>query len=459
MSNGGNSDVKTLIFAYMSLVDFILPVFVLLGLFWSISKLDFFKNGPFSTRSLQLAFFLRIAMGFGLFLIYSYHYPSRQDADTFKYFDDSKYMYDAFWTNPGDYFKMLFGINCNTEYFNTEYFNNMSNWVRSYDNGLFNDNRLMIRVNAFLRIFSFGNYHVHSIILAFFAFMGSFSLSKLFFEVSRLKVLTYIAVFLVPSLVFWSSGILKEAVLLAALGFFAYHFYQLFDSNRTWKNYVMLFLMSCVLIVLKLYVFMAFFPAIIIWMVISKWRRSLWVYLLMYILFIAIATLIGELNPRYDFVNLIVDKQRQFIRLADFYPVNSRFDLEVLTYEFWSLLLSSPEAIFNVFTKPWPNELNSILYIPSFIENAVILLLLFTTFVYRKALKVKEWDFVIFCLSFCVILYTVIGLTTPITGAIVRYKIPAIPFLIMAVFMLMDFDKIPIRVTQNKLSRWINTFL
>ena len=459
MSNGGNSDVKTLIFAYMSLVGFILPVFVLLGLFWSISKLDFFKNGPFSTRSLQLAFFLRIAMGFGLFLIYSYHYPSRQDADTFKYFDDSKYMYDAFWTNPRDYFKMLFGIHCNTEYFNVEYFNNMSNWVRSYDNGLFNDNRLMIRVNAFLRILSFGNYHVHSIILAFLAFMGSFSLSKLFFEVSRSKVLTYIAVFLVPSLVFWSSGILKEAVLLAALGFFAYHFYQLFDSNRTWKNYVMLFLMSCVLIVLKLYVFMAFFPAIIIWMVISKWRRSLWVYLLMYILFIAIATVIGELNPRYDFVNLIVDKQRQFIRLADFYPVNSRFDLEVLTYEFWSLLLSSPEAIFNVFTKPWPNELNSILYIPSFIENSLILLLLVTTFVYGKALKVREWDFVIFCLSFCIILYTVIGLTTPITGAIVRYKIPAIPFLMMAVFMLMDFDKIPNRFTQNKLSRWINTFL
>ena len=236
MSNGGNSDVKTLIFAYMSLVDFILPVFVLLGLLWSISKLDFFKNGPFSTRSLQLAFFLRIAMGFGLFLIYSYHYPSRQDADTFKYFDDSKYMYDAFWTNPEDYFKMLFGIHCNTEYFNTEYFNNMSNWVRSYDNGLFNDNRLMIRVNAFLRIFSFGNYHVHSIILAFLAFMGSFSLSKLFFEVSRSKVLTYIAVFLVPSLVFWSSGILKEAVLLAALGFFAYHFYHLFDSTSKLIN-------------------------------------------------------------------------------------------------------------------------------------------------------------------------------------------------------------------------------
>ena len=459
MSNEGNSDVKTLIFAYMSLVDFILPILVLLGLFWSISKLDFFKNGPFSTRSLQLAFFLRVVMGFGLFLIYSYHYPSRQDADTFKYFDDSKYMYDAFWTNPGDYFKMLFGINCNTEYFNTEYFNNMSNWVRSYDNGLFNDNRLMIRINAFLRIFSLGNYHVHSIILAFLAFMGSFSLSKLFFEVSRSKVLTYVAVFLVPSLIFWSSGILKEAVLLAALGFFAYHFYQLFGTDKTWKNYVMLFLMSCVLIVMKLYVFLAFIPAILTWYLVSKWKRNIFVYCGVYFVFIFLATAIGEFNPKFDFINLIVDKQKQFLFLAKNTNVNSAFEMEVLDYNLWSLFISSPEAVLNVFTKPWPSEMNSVLFIPAFIENIFLLFILIFSILNKKLLNIKERDFVIFCLSFCIILYTVIGLTTPITGAIVRYKIPAIPFLMMAVFMLIDFDKIPNRFTQNKFSRWINTFL
>ena len=79
--------------------------------------------------------------------------------------------------------------------------------------------------------------------------------------------------------------------------------------------------------------------------------------------------------------------------------------------------------------------------------------------VYRKTLNKKQWDFIIFCVSFSIILFTVIGLTTPITGAIVRYKIPAIPFLFIAVFMFMNSKKLPIIFTENKFSQWVNTFL
>ncbi|MDO7610278.1 MAG: hypothetical protein MUQ68_05425, partial [Crocinitomicaceae bacterium] len=92
MSIQGNSDAKSLTFTSMSIMEFLLPVVWFIGLFWSISKLDFFKRGPFSSQSLQLAFGVRVAMGFLLFLIYSLYYPVRQDADTFKYFDDSQYM-------------------------------------------------------------------------------------------------------------------------------------------------------------------------------------------------------------------------------------------------------------------------------------------------------------------------------------------------------------------------------
>ena len=459
MSNQGNSDAKSLTFTSMSIMEFILPVVWFIGLFWSISKLNFFKSGPFSSQSLQLAFVIRVAMGFLLFLIYSLYYPVRQDADTFKYFDDSKYMYDAFWSNPLDYFKMLFGVDCNSEYFNSHYFNNMSNWVRSYDNGLFNDNRFVIRINAFLRLFSFGNYHVHSMILSFVAFAGSFALAKVFYEVSKSKILSYTAVFLVPSVVFWSSGILKEAVLLGAMGFFIYHFYQLFGPNKRNRNYVMILLTSCILIVMKLYVFVALIPAIVIWFIVKKWKRNWWVYLGMYILFLALGTIIGKLNPRLDFVNLIVDKQKQFINLSNFYDVNSGFYLEALTYDLWSVVKASPEGLFNVLTKPWPSEVNNILFVPAFIENITVIVLLVVALLYCKAIGANDWDFVAFCLSFCIILFVVIGLTTPITGAIVRYKIPAIPFLFMAVFMFMDHNKLPKALIQNKLSRWINTFL
>ena len=282
----------------MSIIEVILPILVLAGMLWFISKNSFMRNGPFSVRSLQFAFLLRISFGFMLFLLYTYYYPVRQDADTFKYFDDSKYMYDALWTNPGDYFQMLFGINCETEYFQSNYFDHMSNWVRSYDNGLFNDNRLVIRINALMRIFSFGSYHVHSIILSYLAFLGSFYLSRVFYDISRAKIITYFSVFMVPSLVFWSSGILKEAVLLFALGVFAYHFYQLLKRNYHTKHVVILMLMSCILIVMKLYVFAAFLPAILVWYIVNRYKAKLWVYLLSYTAFVLIALLLGQAGMR-----------------------------------------------------------------------------------------------------------------------------------------------------------------
>ena len=435
-------------------MEILFPLLFLFGLLWSISKLRFFKNSPFSIRSLQFAFTVRVLMGFVLFLIYSKYYTVRQDADTFKYFDDSKYMYNAFWSHPLDYFQMLLGIDCNTEYFNTNYFDHMSNWVRSYDNGLFNDNRLVIRINAFMRIFSFGNYHVHSILLSYFAFLGSFSLAQVFYKVSKAKLASYFAVFLVPSVIFWSSGILKEAVLLFALGFFTYHVYELFGHNKRLRTYVVLFLMSCILIVMKLYVFMAFVPAVIAWLVISKWRRGLWVYCGVYLIFFALATLIGEFDSRYDFVNLIVDKQKQFIGLAEFYQVNSGFTMEPLSYDLWAIVKASPEGLMNVLTKPWPSEVNGMLFIPPFLENTLILALIVLSLLYRKSLSQKEWDFVIFCISFCFILFLVIGLTTPITGALVRYKIPGIPFLFMAIFLFMSQNKLPKFLSQSKLAKF-----
>jgi NADH:ubiquinone oxidoreductase subunit 3 (subunit A) len=139
--------------------------------------------------------------------------------------------------------------------------------------------------------------------------------------------------------------------------------------------------------------------------------------------------------------------------------VNSGFYLEALTYDLWSVVKASPEGLFNVLTKPWPSEVNNILFVPAFIENITVIVLLVVALLYCKAIGANDWDFVAFCLSFCIILFVVIGLTTPITGAIVRYKIPAIPFLFMAVFMFMDHNKLPKALIQNKLSRWINTFL
>ena len=459
LSFRGNSGVKTCIFVLMSAVNFLFPMLLFFGIFTLISKHSFFKNTPFSKCSLQLAFFLRMSSSLTVFYLYSEYYTVRAEADTFKYFDDSYYMSKAFWEHPVDFLQMLLGLDCNTAYFHNNYFNDMSNWVRSYDNGLLNDNRLVIRFNALIRIFSFGNYHVHALIFNLMAFVGSVSLGKVFYAVSKSKLKSYFSVFLIPSVIFWSSGIFKESILLFALGLFLFHFYQVSKGKGSIKSSLILLFTLGILIVMKLYVFLAFLPACVCYFISRKHENPLRVYLSGYCIFILLAMSLAAFAPQYSFIYLIVDKQRDFINLSQFFEVNSAFAMDYLEPTLWSLIKASPEAILNVFTKPWLGEVNSLLFIPPLCENVLLFVLLVLCFSWRKKISLDQAKFILFCFAFTFLVYLIIGLTTPITGALVRYKIPAVPFIWFSFLMILNTHKFPKGLRKNKLYLWLHSYL
>ena len=443
----------------MHVFHYLWPLFFILFFLWLIGRLNYFKTTQLSSQSLQIAFLLKVFSGVVIFLLYTYYYPVRRDADTFKYFDDSKYLYDALWTKPGDFFKMLFGINCENDYFKSNYYSNMYNWYRAYDNGLLNDNRLVIRINAIFRLVSFGNYHVHSLLLNFLAFIGSFSLARLFFEYSKSKWKTYLAVFLIPSVVFWSSGILKEAVLLFGLGLFVWNFHKLTFDRWEWKRIPILVFLLAILLVMKLYVFIAFVPSVIAWWISKYSKRTILVHCSMVMGGILFGYALAWIIPELNFLNIIVDKQRDFINLSKALNVNSAIEMRYLEPNLWSFIKAAPNALMNAFTRPWPTEIKGILFVPPLLENVFIIGILISTWFYGRKVGVREWKFVVFCLTFSIILFLIIGLTTPIIGAIVRYKIPAIPFVMIAAFMFFDSQKLPRSISQNKFFLWINSLL
>ena len=450
---------KVLFLCCMHVFHYLWPLFFILFFLWIIGKMNFFKTTQLSTFSLQTAFLLKVFCGAIIFLIYTYYYPVRRDADTFKYFDDSKFLYDALWNKPGDFFKMLFGFDCENEYFKSTYYVKMYNWYRAYDNGLLNDNRLVIRINAIFRIVSFGNYHVHSLILNFLAFIGSFSLARLFLEYSKSKWKTYLAVFLIPSVVFWSSGILKEAVLLFGLGLFCWNFHKLLFDQWRWKRLPVLIFLLAILIVMKLYVFIALVPAVLAWWVSKYTKQTILVHFSMVICGVLFGYVLSWFIPNLNFLTIIADKQRDFINLSKAFNVNSAIEMSYLEPTLWSFIKATPNALLNTFTRPWPTEIKGILFVPPLMENLFIIGILVLSWFYRRKVGAREWKFVIFCLTFSIILFLIIGLTTPIIGAIVRYKIPAIPFLMIAALMFFDGRKLPKYITQNRLLVWINSRL
>jgi hypothetical protein len=443
----------------MQFLNILLPLTYLAFFLWLIGKLNYFKTSGFNSISLQFAFLIKAFCGLVIYLIYTYYYPVRMEADTFKYFDDSKYLYNALWEHPLDYFKMLFGINCENDYFLKHYYSDMYNWYRSYDNGLLNDNRLVIRLNAFVRLFSFGNYHVHSLFFNFLTFIGSYSLARLFLVFSESKWKTYLVVFLIPSFVFWSAGILKESILIFALGSFTWNVYKIISGSHKISTYLWILFLIPILFTMKFYVFVALIPAILAWWISQKTKRTISIHLVTIVACLLVALGIGTIFPTYNFLVIMAAKQGDFINLANFLNVNSSIYMDYLEPNLWSFIKASPKAFINTLTRPWPTELKGILFYPPLFENLFIIFILFMGWFYRKKVNPKQWKFIIFCLTFSILLFVIIGLTTPIIGAIVRYKIPAIPFLIFVALLFLDDSKLPQKLRPNKFILWLHSHL
>jgi hypothetical protein len=439
------------------MINLLLTLPYLLFLLFLIGKIPFIKESGIKTNALQFAFLAKVFCGFLVYLIYAYYYGNRIEADTFKYFDDSYYLYEALYTKPVDFFKMLFGINCEGSYFDHMYYDKMNNWYRAYENSLYNDNRLIIRVNAVLRIFSFGNYHVHSIILNFIAFIGSVGMARFFLHFVKSKWKVYLAVFFIPSVIFWSSGILKESLLLFAMGLFCFFIYRLV-LTKNWINLVLLILPFLLLVLLKFYVFVAFFPAILGWYF-SETTRFKWkAYLLVFSVLSLIALVLGLLNPSYNFIHILVRKQHDFINMSIAFHVNSAIQMDYLDENIFSIIKAVPMGIINSLTRPWPFEIKNALFIPAIIENFVLLSLILIAIIQKVKNPIRSVNFIAFCFLFTLFLYSIIGISTPILGALVRYKIPAMPFLVIGILSLLNTSNFHFYQSQ-KIRKWIHMYL
>lgn len=478
-----------------------------------IRRLRFFRLEGLGRWTPSLFFLLKVAAGFGVWAVYSFYYKDAATADIFKYFDDSRIMHDALKSAPGDFFRMLSGIGNDTPHFDQLYYQKMDHWYREFDSNLYNDSHTIIRFNAFVRLFSFGYYHVHTVFMCFLSFAGLCALYKAFYPfVREWKRLVVFAVFLFPSVLFWGSGVLKEGLLFFGLGFLLYHFVS-WLSDRRWLRLFWIALFLVLLLVTKFYIIVSLTPALLaLWWTFRdpSALRVLLKFLLVIVLYIAAGLLTDKVFPGYDPLQVLSIKQRDFLNLArggtyllsdstvaylgpecsdcivrepgtagegryairpgtpyyywhianDFadtvfvkqetaplkyqYTImssnpraGSLMDVEPLDPTLSGIARHTPAAIWNSLVRPYPWEAKSLLLIPPALENifllAILVLLLFTL-----RIRIPHLQLALACLVFVVFLFAVTGLTTPVIGALVRYRIPGIPLLIMTLLLLAD---------------------
>jgi hypothetical protein len=142
----------------------------------------------------------------------------------------------------------------------------------------------------------------------------------------------------------------------------------------------------------------------------------------------------------YNALKLLAARQRNFLELARESNAGSLLPIHKLEATYSSLFQNLPEALWNVMMRPFILESFSPLILLAGMENLFILLcIVLCIFSLKRTVRVSP----VFWLSlgFVMICFSLTGLVTPVAGAIVRYKMPALPFLFLILLQLSDKEK------------------
>ena len=410
-------------------------IFILL-----IFKMKFFNLPGVSRILISGVFVLKIIFGVLLWAIYTFYYTDRATADIYKYFDDSKIMYEALFVQPLDYFKMLFGIQLHDI---EHYFMQMNHWYRENDAGLYNDSHSIIRFNALVRLFSLGYYNVHTVFICFISLIGLIAFYKTFIkEIQKNKKEIFMAVFLLPSILFWGSGVLKDGLLLFTFGLTFYFFIQfLYAESSRIKSFLAFIFFAFLLSITKPYIFIAIVPgmAAYCWVAYRGEKHIGLKFLSLHLIYFSIIFNMHYISPGYNVPEILHRKQGEFFSLVKETKPGSYIQINKIDPDFNSLLKNTPQALSNTFFNPSVLKAKSPIVLLAAVENIFIMLIILISllsFDIRKPLKPLFY----FAFFFVILVFTLIGITTPIVGAMVRYKAIASMFLLIGLLTFYDQD-------------------
>ena len=410
---------------------FLSACYFFLGMYL-IGKWKFFQIPGLPNHVFRILFIIKVLAAIALFTIYTRFYTDRANADIFRYYDDSIQIFNSLFHQPLDFFRMVTGVGGDAPHLLPRY-ESMRNWYNT--ELVFNDSRTMIRLSALMRIFSLNTYFPQVVIFCFLAMTGLTGIFKVLrHHLPGKDVLLILLIYLLPSTLMWTSGLIKEAFLVFAMGLFIFHFQQVVSLGRiTLTNGLNLVFMLLVMFNIKAYVFFLLLPVLFGWWMFSASRHLTFlkvvvVYVVYFFILAASAmTVTGRKVPA-----LLSAKQAEFYAVAQRDHARSVVKIPRLTDDWSVLISSSPGAFLRTLVYPFPGQAHNLLMWFSVLENLLILgLMIFLAITIRWGNLNGLSAFTSGVFFFAVSLFALAGMVVPVIGALVRYKVPALPFILV----------------------------
>lgn len=420
-------------------------LFVLHIIFWLIIIRYFFNTISQTPEKVIFfaALFGKILAGCSLGWLYLYYY---QGGDTLGYEHDARILSDIFKEDANTYLKAILGF---IELETLQY--------HAQSRALF-----FAKIASLISIFSLQNYWVISIVLSMVSFFASWwwvMQLRTHFDFSA--YVFFIPFLFYPSVVFWSSGLLKESLALALIYILCGLFLQVYFQAMSKKKWIGMLSISILcawmLWLLKYYYAALLLPLLSITLLYRLLKRhtnllsSLWRSMLFILPAFSIIILFMYLHPNLQ-PDLIL---RAIVRNHDLSVAASApggyMHYESLTPTLSSFLFYFPKAVFGGLFRPLPGEGATFLHLVSGIENLMVAGLSAFAFylIFTKKVRYRISPLLIICMLYVVLMAGLIALASPNFGSLVRYKVAYAPFWVFLCLLVIHLSQRSTQTSQS----------
>ncbi len=365
---------------------------------------------------------VKFMMGITLGLVYQYYYPTN---DTWLFFDDASHLADVSRTSFADYWNFLW----------------TSDVSLLSQKPVFTESRsvFLVKILSIFCFISSNNYWICAAWFSLFSFMASWYLFRIvirFFEKS--EIAAALSLLLFPSILFWSSGVVKETVALAGVYLITGMFIQAMKGVLpNWRQSILAIISIYVIWMLKYYwlavllpiMFTSIFTQVLHTRLLNQKHHILITWSVIFLLSIAVVT---QLHPNFylsRFLEVLVSNHYEFVAISD---PDGLIHYNSLQASWWSVLINAPWALFSGLFRPFFWQASGMLPVLASVENLMLLFLTLSAMYSRWWLK-QDRLLILSGVVYIIVLCVFLSLSTPNLGTLSRYRIGFLPVMVFII--------------------------
>ena len=431
----------------LTLTDLYLTPLYILFIFFIVRKWSKRYSDSYIKKYIYPAFWCRMLGCIALALIFNYYYGY---GDTFSYFTGAHEIWTAFVHNPRTGLEILLNDpkNYSSEALEYASHSGYTHFAFSY--------YAMFKIAGAIGLLCFGSYLPIALVFSLLSFWGTWMIFLVFNEqYPTLRKYIAITTLFIPSVVIWTTGILKEPLCMFALGLCFYTFNNILHRRRIIKNIILFLFGAIILLSVKDYIFYFFIAAICIWSYKSfiGYLTSPFVKLMirgiiyLTILIMIIYFFINDNNfIQVAFTNYFgkaENLQTVMTTINADYNSGSAYSLPTNDLSGFGLitafLLSLNVSLFRPYIWECSNVLMILNFLESFATMLLVIILIFKTGLIKIYRNFKS-PVLVFSLIFGLMMAALVGFVSFNFGTLIRYKTPFEPFFYTMLVILL-FNK------------------